>query len=231
VDLRTGARRPVLMTKLASVVVGFGMYAANLLAPQMLQLPAATGYGQGLSMLQAGLLMAPCGPVMMAISPLAGRLGQAAGTKTCLLLGTTIICCDDVLAQATPGHHLGRAAVRCREQRRRRLRVRDHADDAHEVGAAVRDGRGERPLNALARSLGASTASTVIGLVLGQLTVRVGPVLVPSAAGMRVCLAVCAASALAAVFVELGIPLVRTVPAPAAPTAAAEEPAAQAAVG
>lgn len=69
VDLRTTARRQVLMTNLASVLVGFVLYAQMLALPQILELPSATGYGLGLSMVAAGLCLAPGGLVMMVISP------------------------------------------------------------------------------------------------------------------------------------------------------------------
>jgi MFS family permease len=61
VDLRTSARPPVLITNIASVGVGFAMFALSLIAPQVLELPAETGYGLGMSMLEAGLWMAPGG--------------------------------------------------------------------------------------------------------------------------------------------------------------------------
>ncbi len=51
VDLRTTARPRVLMTNLASIFVGVGMYASMLIVPQLLQYPEATGYGLGQSML------------------------------------------------------------------------------------------------------------------------------------------------------------------------------------
>ena len=54
VDLRTTARPSVLLTNLASIVVGFAMYAMSLVLPQLLQLPEATGYGLGQSMLDRG---------------------------------------------------------------------------------------------------------------------------------------------------------------------------------
>ncbi|GAA3155540.1 MFS transporter [Nonomuraea salmonea] len=59
VDLRVAARPQVLLTNAASIVVGFSMYAQSLIVIQILQLPAATGYGLGQSMLAAGLWMAP----------------------------------------------------------------------------------------------------------------------------------------------------------------------------
>lgn len=54
-------------------------------------------------------------------------------------------------------------------------------------------------LNALSRSLGTSTASAIIGVVLGQLTVSIHGVALPSETGVRVTLAIgVAAAALAA---------------------------------
>ena len=54
VNLRTSARREVLLTNLASTMVGVAFYAISLVLPQLLQLPAATGYGLGQSMVVAG---------------------------------------------------------------------------------------------------------------------------------------------------------------------------------
>lgn len=51
VDLRVTARPQVLTTNAASILVGFAMYAQSLVVPQLLQLPEATGYGLGESML------------------------------------------------------------------------------------------------------------------------------------------------------------------------------------
>lgn len=47
VDLRTTARRQVLFTNLASIAIGFSMFAMSLVLPQLLQLPTQTGYGLG----------------------------------------------------------------------------------------------------------------------------------------------------------------------------------------
>ncbi|MFD0535601.1 hypothetical protein ACFQY7_19500 [Actinomadura luteofluorescens] len=43
----------MLLTNAASVVIGFSMYAQSLIVPQLLQLPKATGYGLGQSMVAA----------------------------------------------------------------------------------------------------------------------------------------------------------------------------------
>ncbi|MFI6792919.1 MFS transporter [Nonomuraea sp. NPDC050383] len=81
VDLRVTARPQVLLTNLASIVVGFSMYAQSLIVMQILQLPAATGYGLGQSMLAAGLWMAPSGLMMMIVSPVGARLSAARSPK------------------------------------------------------------------------------------------------------------------------------------------------------
>ncbi|RDG30942.1 MFS transporter, partial [Streptomyces corynorhini] len=47
VNLRTTARREVLLTNLTSIMVGVAFYAISLVLPQLLQLPEATGYGLG----------------------------------------------------------------------------------------------------------------------------------------------------------------------------------------
>ena len=64
VNLRTTARRQVLLTNLASVVFGFAMFAMSLVVPQVVQLPTATGYGLGravgtsISSATAGVILA-----------------------------------------------------------------------------------------------------------------------------------------------------------------------------
>ncbi|RYE76485.1 MAG: MFS transporter, partial [Myxococcales bacterium] len=64
VDLRTSAKRPVLFTNLAAVLIGFGMMAQAIVVPQLLEMPEITGYGLGQSILAAGLWMAPGGLMM-----------------------------------------------------------------------------------------------------------------------------------------------------------------------
>ncbi len=91
VDLRTSARRQVLLTNLASVMFGFAMFAMSLAVPQLLQLPTLTGYGLGQTVLAAGLALGPSGLVMMATAPLSARISAAAGPKITLMLGALIV--------------------------------------------------------------------------------------------------------------------------------------------
>jgi hypothetical protein len=81
----------VLFTNLASVALGFGMFAMSLVLPQLLQLPEATGYGLGGSLLTAGPVMAPSGVVMMAVAPISAALSRAKGPKVSLMVGALIV--------------------------------------------------------------------------------------------------------------------------------------------
>lgn len=85
------ARPQVLMTNTASVLVGFAMYAQSLVVPQLLQIPEATGYGLGQSMLAMGLWMAPAGLMMMVMSPVGAKLSAAKGPKVTLAVGSLLI--------------------------------------------------------------------------------------------------------------------------------------------
>ena len=86
-DLRVAARPAVLLTNIASMAMGFSLFASNVVYPQMLELPVATGAGFGLSLLAASLIVMPSGLVMMVLSPVAGRIASRTGPKLLLLLG------------------------------------------------------------------------------------------------------------------------------------------------
>jgi len=71
-------------------------------------------------------------------------------------------------------------------------------------------------LNSLMRAMGTSCASAVLGAVLANMTIRLGPVAVPSEDGFRAGFMIGGAVALVAALVVLGIPGRRAVaPRPA----------------
>ncbi|MFF4603231.1 MFS transporter [Streptomyces sp. NPDC001339] len=205
VDLRTCVRRQVLMTNLASVIVGFSMYAMSLIAPQLLALPKETGYGLGQSMTAAGLWMLPSGLVMMAVSPYAARLSAARGPKASLLVGAVIIAAGYALAPPLMGHLWGvllftsvvSAGIGLAYAAVPTLIM--SAVPVDETAAA-------NGLNSLMRSIGTSTSSAVVGLVLAHMATRMGPVAIPSESGFRTGFVLGAAGAVAAALVTLCIP-------------------------
>ncbi|MFF7594482.1 MFS transporter [Streptomyces mirabilis] len=229
VDLRTTARRQVLVTNLASIALGFGMFAMSLVIPQLLQLPEATGYGLGESLLTAGLVMAPSGLVMMLMAPLSSALSRARGPKASLMLGSLIVAAgyglqillmDEiwqfVLVSSVIGSGIG---------------FTYGAMPSLIMGAVPPSQSGAaNGLNTLMRSLGTSSASAVAGVILAQMTTNLGGVAVPSENGFKVVLAIGGGAALLAFAVASFIPRHRPagsaaptsqLPAPATPTAPA----------
>ncbi|SFJ95651.1 drug resistance transporter, EmrB/QacA subfamily [Amycolatopsis sacchari] len=205
VDLRTTARRQVLLTNLASVVMGFAMFAMSLVIPQLLQLPAATGYGLGQSILAAGLVMAPNGLVMMAVAPLSARVSRTRGPKVTLMLGALVVAFGYglttvmmgtvwqlLIASSFIGAGIGLAYG---------------AMPALVMGAVpVSETAAANSLNTLMRSIGTSVSSAVAGVILAHLTMRLGPVAVPTESAFKVVLVVGGAAALGAFAIAAFLP-------------------------
>ena len=224
VDLRVTARRPVLFTNLASVLVGFSLFVTALVMPQLLQAPTGTGYGLGLSLFQAGLCMAPNGLVMMLLSPLSARLIRGRGPRLTLLLGSLVIAVgyaasiglvnnvfQIVLAAVVVASGLGIAYSAMPA-------LIMTAVPLHETASA-------NGVNALMRSLGTATSSAAMATLLTQFTIAYGPAVLPSLAGFRVAYAIAAVAAVAAAgltaLVPRTSPAVGTVTDPVAPPKAA----------
>ncbi|MFI7275465.1 MFS transporter [Streptomyces sp. NPDC049879] len=219
VDLRTTAKPRVLLTNLTSVLVGFSMYAMQLVQPQVLQLPAETGYGLGQSMLAAGLCMAPSGVVMMLVSPLSARVSARWGPKTSLITGVAGVALGYAVGipLMTEVWHL--VLVSCIIGAG--IAVAYAAMPALIMSAVpVTETAAANGLNALMRSIGISSSSAVAGVLLASMTTSFGGAEVPSPDGFRAAFAVAGVSALAAIAVASFIPAHR----PARPVATHPEP-------
>jgi MFS family permease len=205
VDLRTTARRPVLLTNLAALLIGFGMMAQSIVVPQLLQMPAATGYGLGQTILQAGLWMAPAGIMMMLLTPVSSRLLTRFGGRPTLALGATVLGAGYVLAAfltnapwqltlatcvASAGVGIGYAAMP--------TLIMNNVP-ASEAASSV-------GVNALMRSMGTTVAGAVMAVVLTSRTVELSPgVAVPAEGAFRLCFIIGAAAAFAGALVVLMI--------------------------
>ncbi|MFF2052640.1 MFS transporter [Leifsonia sp. NPDC058194] len=205
VDLRVSARGAVLLTNLASVAMGFALFASNVVFPQLLELPTATGIGLGLSLVVAAMVLAPSGLAMMAMSPVAGRLERIRGPKPLLVAGAAVIAVSygaallfhaefwqilivNILLGIGVG--LGYAAMPALIMR---------AVPASETGAA-------NGLNALMRSLGTSVAAAVVGAILAQSVTTVHGVVGPSESGFMITLALGLGAAVLCVILAAFIP-------------------------
>ncbi len=220
VDLRTTARRQVLLTNIASAVFGFAMFAMSLVLPQLLQLPAATGYGLGRSMLAVGLVMAPSGLVMMALAPVSARISATRGPKTTLMLGAVVVAAGYALGIVlmSAAWHL----VLISSIIGAGIGLAYGAMPALVMGAVpVSETAAANSLNTLMRSIGTSVSSATAGLILARLTISFGPATLPSQNGFRLVLGMGSAAALIALAVAAFLPR----HAPALTAAAAPEPA------
>ncbi|MES4904869.1 MFS transporter [Streptomyces sp. NPDC000395] len=224
VDLRTTARRQVLLTNLASIMVGFSFYAMSLILPQLLELPKATGYGLGQSMVMAGLFVAPMGVAMMLVSPLSARINATRGPKVSLLLGlivigatygSGIVMMDHVWQVVVLSTALG-VGVGIAYSAMPTLII--SAVPAAETGAA-------NGLNTLMRSIGMSTSSAVVGVILAHQTTKFGPLALPNTDGFKISFAVACGAAALGLLITLFLPNRRRTPLTGQPRTAGQEPA------
>jgi MFS family permease len=91
VDIRLARQRSIARTNIASVLVGFGLFVSFLGTTAVLQAPRSTGYGFGMTVLQAGLLQLPGGLVMAGLSPVSARIINRHGARVAMLVGTLIL--------------------------------------------------------------------------------------------------------------------------------------------
>ncbi|MFE1200834.1 MFS transporter [Streptomyces sp. NPDC058762] len=222
VDLRVTVRRPVLFTNLASIMVGYAMYAMSLTLPQLLQSPQATGYGLGQSVLAAGLALAPGGLVMMALSPVSARVSARYGPRTSLLAGVAVI-------------GVGYGAGMLLMSQVWQIVVTSMIISAG-VGIAyaampalimdsvpVTETASANGVNALMRSIGTSTASAVMAAILANMTMKLGPAQIPTESGFRMTYLVAIGAAVAGLLLTLAIPRVRADARHAAHTSGSEQ--------
>ncbi|MEV7344291.1 MFS transporter [Streptomyces sp. NPDC093544] len=213
VDLRTTARRAVLFTNLASIMVGVAFYAVSLVLPQLLQLPKSTGYGLGQSMVVAGLCVAPLGLTMMFTAPVYAKISAKYGPKVTLIIGMVIIAIgygaglglmsaawQTIIIAVVLGAGIGLAYSSLPA-----LIV--GAVPASETGAA-------NGLNTLMRSIGTSVSSAVIGMVLANTANNVGGVAVPTMHGFRVSFMIATGAVVIGLLMALFLPRGRPATAP-----------------
>ncbi|WP_375385361.1 MFS transporter [uncultured Microbacterium sp.] len=204
-DLRVAARPAVLLTNIASVAMGFSLFASNVVYPQMLELPLATGAGFGLSLLAASFIIMPSGVVMMVLSPVAGGLARRTGPKLLLIIGAAALLAaySFSLLYSTEVWHIVVANVL--------------------IGVGIGFGYASMPmlimrsvpqsetgasngLNALFRSLGTSVAAAVVGAVLASNSMNFEGAQVPTSTAFTQSLALGGIAAIIALVVGLFIP-------------------------
>lgn len=206
VDLRVTARGPVALTNLAAVLIGFGMMAQSIVVPQLLELPAATGYGLGQTLIEAGLWMAPGGLMMMVMAPVSSRLLNTIGGRTTLAIGAVVLGVGYIVALTMMGAAwqlmvamcVGSAGVGIGYAAMPTLILENVPPQ--EAGAGV-------SFNTLMRSVGTTAAGAVMATLLTSHTVALAPgTQVPSHGAFQLCFLVGAVAAFAGAAIALLIP-------------------------
>jgi EmrB/QacA subfamily drug resistance transporter len=87
-DISTLAQPPVLITNLATLLVGYGMFGSFILIPTLAQASTSTGYGFGVDATRAGLLLLPGSLAMLVLGPVSGLVGSRLGNKVPLTVGS-----------------------------------------------------------------------------------------------------------------------------------------------
>jgi MFS family permease len=205
VDLRVAARKPVLLTNLASISVGFAFFITTAALPVLLEAPTTTGVGLGQTLIISSLCLMPLGLVMFFMSPVAARLSNARGPRTSLILGGIIITIAFALAvflhsqiwhvivvSTIVGFGVGFAYAAMPT-----LIMR--AVPPTETAAA-------NGLNSVMRTLGSTVAATLVGVILASHFVLSGGAPIPTTQAFQIVFAMGAAVATAGVILAIFIP-------------------------
>lgn len=179
VDIRTSTRRTVLLTNVASILIGFGMFANFLTSAQQVQPHPDSGYGFGLSPLETGLVLLPGGLLMIAMAPIAARLIRVIGPRNVLIMGPVITAAGFLLREvlvanlvlvvvavgiASIGVSLSFAAMPTLIMR----------------SVPITETASANGLNTLVRSIGTSSASALVTAIFATLVVTVEGEVIPS---------------------------------------------------
>jgi EmrB/QacA subfamily drug resistance transporter len=212
VEIRVLRRRPVLMTNITAVLVGFGMFASFLLIPQLAQTPQRFGYGFSASVTGSGLLMLPSTLGMLVAGPWAGRLA-ASSPRRPLVLGTLIMGLAFVVYATAHGSEwevcvggaLTGLGIGFAYASMANLVVGSVPPD--EVGIAT-------GINTIMRTLGGALGAELVATLLTAKTIA--GTSIPSESAYTVAFVVAAVASLLAMVAALAIPRPRPAQAPAA---------------
>jgi MFS family permease len=183
VDLRTSSRRPIVLTNIASILVGFGLMGNMLISAQQLQQPAEAS-GFGLSAVAAGLAMVPSGLAMVAFSPVSGTMINKLGGRVTLVAGSAIMAVG-YLGRVFYGHTVVALIIGSTVVGIGSAIAFSAMPSLIMANVPITETAAANGLNALLRALGTSSASAVIAALLSAVTVTVGTVQLPALAAFK----------------------------------------------
>lgn len=205
VDLRVSARPQVLFTNLATISIGFTMYGTSLICTQIFMSPEASGYGMDLTMVEAGLLLAPGGLMMFVFSRVGAKISAVKGPRVALLAGAVVITLGYAWGLAM--HADAYAVMLCTILVSAGIGMAYAAMPALIMGAVpVSETAAANGLNALMRSLGMTSSAAVLSAVLSASTIVVAGHTMPSSHAITLGFTVCLVAAVVSMVVGWLIP-------------------------
>jgi MFS family permease len=205
VDLRVSLLRPVLITNIASMLMGFAMYANMLATFQLLEMPTSTGYGHGLTSLQAGLIMIPTCLTMVILAPVSAKITRRHSAKITLISGAalmgfgyferlffnnTVLLIAIAAIIVSAGTAISFAAMP--------LLIMGAVPET-ETSAA-------NGLNSLLRSIGSSVSSAAIAGILAVIVVEVGGKNLPTQQAFQMVFILAAMASIVGALIAMAIP-------------------------
>lgn len=162
------SRRPILLTNLATILVGMGLYFVFLGLTDFVEAPTGSGYGFGATVLGASVVFLLPGAVAGFLTAVAsGRYIDRFGARAVLMVGAAAGVLGFVLLavlhdepwQVIMAGVLANAYISLAYGALPALVVREV--DADETGVAT-------SMNAIARTVGSSIAAAVVAVLLGR---------------------------------------------------------------
>lgn len=205
VDLRTSARRPVLLTNIASLLAGFALFANLLVATQQLQLPVTSGVGFGLGVTEAGLAMLPGGVLMVLMAPVSAAMTRRFGARTTLVAGLSVtglgyvvrVLFDATVTSLVVGITIASLGVAVCFAAMPVLIMRS---------VPITETASANGLNTVVRAIGTATCSASVAAVLAAGTVTIGGSTFPSVTAVHATSWLAATAAFLGAAVGLFIP-------------------------
>ncbi|CAB5040534.1 unannotated protein [freshwater metagenome] len=193
------------MTNLTSILMGFAMYANMLATFQLLEMPESTGYGPGLTSLEAGLVMIPTSLAMVVLAPVSAKITRLFSAKITLIVGAalmgfgylerlffndTVVLIAIAAVIVAAGTAISFAAMP--------LLIMSAVPETETAAA--------NGLNTLLRSIGSSVSSAAIAGILAVLVVEVGGNNLPSQSAFQMIFMLAAAASIIGALIAIAIP-------------------------
>ena len=205
VDIAANAKPALLRTNIASLCVGFALFASFIGTAAYVQAPRATGYGFGASIVVGGLCLLPSGLAQLALSPVSALISRRFGPKITLCSGSLVVATGFAIRIVATAHlweivagtTIASAGTGIAYAAMPALIA---------LGAPHSELAAANGLNSLCRASGGSLASAVGGTILASSVVVVGGVALPSLTAYRLLFVLCAVAAVLGAGIAMLVP-------------------------